>query len=102
MKKERPVYATIGDPNKKKIWECKIGEVEAKYLEPGSDSPMRRAIEKAYKELTGQEPEFIFSGWGGELTPGERRALKNENRYPCSCPSTRFTNGVCDQCGGSE
>lgn len=55
-----------------KIWECKIGEADA--LPEGADAPMRRAVERAYQELTGRDPLFIFSGWGAELTPGERSA----------------------------
>ena len=55
-----------------KIWECKIGEVDAAGLPSGADFPMRRAIEKAYAEVTGQDPDFIFSGWGAELTETQR------------------------------
>ena len=33
---------------------------------------MRQAITKAYRELTGEDPEFIFSGWAGELDEIER------------------------------
>lgn len=62
------------------IWYCKIGESAATDLPPGSDSPMRRAIERAYIELTGQEPEFIFSGWGQELDESERAVV--EDRLP--------------------
>lgn len=58
-----------------KIWECKIGEVDAGWVAPGSDLPMRRAIERAYYEITGQEPSFIFSGWGAELTEVERKVV---------------------------
>lgn len=53
------------------IWECKIGAFGGS-LEMGSDSPMRKAVRKAYKELTGEEPNFVFSGWGAELTPEEQ------------------------------
>ncbi len=55
------------------IWTCKIGEnVDA--LPPGADSPMRAAVARAYREITGRDPDFIFSGWGGALTEGERAA----------------------------
>jgi hypothetical protein len=57
---------------KTKIWTCKIGEVDAENLPHDADWPMRRAIYEAYKKITGKDPEFIFSGWGGELTPEER------------------------------
>lgn len=62
----------------KKIWTCKIGEIFHKELPKASDTPMRTAIRKAYLELTGSEPDFIFSGWGGELTEGEREV---QNKY---------------------
>jgi len=63
-----------------KIWECKIGEVDESALPRPADIPMRQAVEEAYRKLTGQEPDFIFSGWGAELTEGERAA--HENRMP--------------------
>jgi hypothetical protein len=56
------------------IWSCTIGEVDS-VLE-GADSPMREAVRKAYVELTGQEPKFIFSGWGAELTEVEREVVE--------------------------
>ena len=59
---------------KKKIWTCKIGEIDAGRLPEGADWPMRDAIRRAYVELTGREPEFVFSGWGGNLTAAERKA----------------------------
>lgn len=56
-----------------KIWECKIGEVADRLLPPGADFPMREAIEKVYAQVTGSEPDFLFSGWGwsgsGALLP---------------------------------
>lgn len=61
--------------NEKRIWFCKIGEVDREKLPQASDSPMRDAITKAYIELTGEEPNFVFSGWGGELTIGERAVV---------------------------
>jgi hypothetical protein len=63
-----------------KTWSCKIGEVDADRLPRGADYPMRRAIEAAYREITGQEPDFLFSGWGAELTEPERAVV--ENRLP--------------------
>ena len=58
-----------------KIWECKIGETDSKNIPSGGDQPMRQAVRKAYKELTGEDPVFIFSGWGAELTDIERDAV---------------------------
>lgn len=60
-----------------KIWTCKIGEVPDPLLPHGSDWPMRVAIRNAYLLLTGREPNFIFSGWGGELTESERAVVED-------------------------
>jgi hypothetical protein len=58
-----------------KIWTCKVGEVSSDLLPKGADLPMRKAVARAYLEITGQEPDFIFSGWGGELTENERAVV---------------------------
>jgi|GEM_PF-5455912 len=52
------------------IWDCKIGikAGTSVVLPAGSDFPMRVAVEKAFKEITGLDADFCFSGWGGELT----------------------------------
>ena len=63
---------------KLKIWTCKIGEVEGVLVPPGADFPMREAVSRAYREITGEEPEFIFSGWGGELTAVEREVMERQ------------------------
>lgn len=63
-----------------KIWSCKIGEVGAEKLPLGADGPMREAVGRAYREITGEDPRFIFSGWGAELTEGERAVV--EDRLP--------------------
>lgn len=39
---------------------------------------MRQAIRKAYIEVTGHEPIFIFSGWGAELSESERAVVMDE------------------------
>lgn len=64
-----------------KIWSCKIGEVDESKIPRGGDMPMRIAVEKAYLELTGEEPKFLFSGWGGELTEGERAVINDEEPH---------------------
>lgn len=58
-----------------KIWDCKIGEVDESKVPGGGDAPMRKAVRRAYIELTGEEPKFIFSGWGAELTTIERNEV---------------------------
>jgi hypothetical protein len=59
---------------KQKIWTCKIGE--AGDLPEGSDRPMREAVTEAYRKLTGKEPNFCFSGWGGQLSKIEREVAE--------------------------
>ena len=63
-----------------KIWQCKIGEIEELPNMNGPDYPMRRAVAQVYRELTGQEPKFIFSDWGAELSEPERAVV--EGRLP--------------------
>lgn len=58
---------------KLKVWECQVGGFIPD-LPPGSDGPMRQAISNAYFNLTGQYPEFLFSGWGRTLTDIQRKA----------------------------
>jgi len=60
-----------------KIWECKIGTREDIELPRGSDWPMRRAVEQSFKDLTGLEAEFCFSGWGASLTEGELAVVED-------------------------
>jgi hypothetical protein len=65
---------------KEKIWTCKIGGVDDAVLAQGADLPMRQAVQQAFYELTGQWPEFTFSGWGGSLTKGEREVVDNDRK----------------------
>ena len=64
------------------IWSCKIGCMGIINLPSGADWPMRLAVSKAYYDITGKYPDFIFSGWSGVLTSSEEEFLKlhNENR----------------------
>lgn len=59
-----------------KIWDCTIGEVED--VPDGADAPMRRAVREAYVKLTGKEPVFLFSGWGGQLTDVQREVVNEQ------------------------
>lgn len=72
----------------KNCWTCKIGEAEWSLLPPGADAPMRDAIAAAYLKLTGHEPDFIFSGWGGKLTESER-AVHNATKSAGGQPEPR-------------
>lgn len=62
-----------------KIWKCKIGG-KVGDMPAGADGPMRRAVQTAFKTLTGVEASFTFSGWGATLTEDERAV--HENREP--------------------
>ena len=63
------------------VWTCKIGGPTSG-LPSAADGPMRNAIARAYKEVTGVAPQFVFSGWGGSLDECERAVV--ENRDPVS------------------
>lgn len=69
--------------SKTKIWSCKIGETDV--LPQGADHLMRNAVASAYYELTHKKPEFIFSGWGAELTEPERAVVENRLPDPDKC-----------------
>lgn len=47
-----------------KIWTCKIGECDDADLPSAADGPMREAVGRAYREITGRVPTFLFSGCG--------------------------------------
>lgn len=49
-----------------KMWTCKIGRIDNPRIPDGADTPMREAIARAFKEITGKEANFIFSGWGND------------------------------------
>lgn len=59
----------------KDVWSCKIGFANGPALPMGSDFPMRRAVADAFERLTGKQPDFIFSGWGAELTEGQQQIV---------------------------
>ena len=61
------------------IWTCKIGGPAIQF-QSGADAPMRQAAQAAFKQVTGNDEAFCFSGWGGELTEPERAVV--ENRLP--------------------
>jgi len=65
-----------GNVMAEKIWGCKIGEIASSRLPDGSDLPLRQAVQRAYRELTGEDEEFCFSGWGEELDAIERDVVE--------------------------
>lgn len=52
----------------KAIWSCTIciEDYDGK-LPVGSDFPMRKAVKEAFFKLTGQEEDYIASGWVDKL-----------------------------------
>lgn len=54
--------------NRDRQWTCKIGYMATEALPEGADNPLRRAVEAAYEQHFGKEPDFCESGWG-EPTP---------------------------------
>lgn len=63
-------------PAGERVWTCKIGG-PVSFLPPGADLPMRNAVEKAYRELVGEDHQFNFSGWGACLDDGERAVVED-------------------------
>ncbi len=61
-------------------WSCRVGELPRDWLPKGSDEAMRRAVARAYEKLTGQPPDFLFTGWGARLSEAERAV--HEDRLP--------------------
>ena len=68
------------------VWQCRIGGNA--HLPSGSDGPMREAVSRAFREVTGQEPRAAFTGWGERWTPAERHCLA-PGRYPAPDATTR-------------
>lgn len=61
------------------VWACKIGVADLLALpEGGADAPLRSAVEQAFRELTGRDADFHFSGWGASLTEDEREAVAEQ------------------------
>lgn len=64
------------------VWGCKVGIKPGTpvTLPGGADTPMRDAVETAFKAVTGLDAEFCFSGWGEELTPEELAVVEEDYR----------------------
>lgn len=75
------------------VWSCKIGWAPGASLPHGADAPMREAVARAFKELTGMDAEVIFSGWGDELTEDELIVL---GYSPSGIDEFDGTNGAND------
>ena len=58
-----------------KVWDCKIGFATAQELPNGADTPLRVAVEEAFKKVLGRECDFCFSNQGGKLNEEEANAV---------------------------
>ncbi len=63
------------------VWKCKVGLLGEVDLPDGPDLPMREAVQRAFKELTGVDAQFVFSGWGGELSDMERSIVLGDTKH---------------------
>lgn len=50
------------------FWTCEIGPADREALPEGCDLPMRQAVRAAFRELTGDDPERLSSGWGRNVS----------------------------------
>lgn len=73
--------------SKRSAWACKIGIPEGVSVPMGGDSPMREAVAKAFKLLTGEDATAIFSGWGASFTREEMAVIRNEEFEPFYAPA---------------
>ncbi len=60
-----------------KIWQCKIGEIELSKIPEIRNSPMRQAVDRAYQQLTGESPKFLFSDWKGQLSANQWQIVED-------------------------
>ena len=57
---------------RKCYWVGIIGETEHGKLPYCADSPMRQAVQKAFKKVTGHDEEVFSSGWSADKKAVER------------------------------
>jgi hypothetical protein len=84
-----------------RVWSCKIG-CKVGELPPGCDGPLREAVRDAFVRLTGMEPQFNFTGWGGKLDTFEREVVDevHPNRQAALRSNLRATASVSVSGGG--
>jgi hypothetical protein len=73
--------------NRRTAWECKIGSINGVTVPPCADAPMRAAVQDAFRNVTGEEAQVTFSGWGAEFTPQEIAVIKNDGSWPAEVPT---------------
>lgn len=62
---------------KRSVWDCRIGPFIGK-LPSNADIAMRKAVKRAYKEITGEDAPNFFSGWGGDFSPLEHEIIRED------------------------
>lgn len=66
---------------KQEFWTCVIGPADRNQLPFGSDGPMKRAVQSAFYDLTGENPEVCSSGWGNDSKTAAEASLKESFVY---------------------
>jgi hypothetical protein len=66
----------------KPVWQCTIGVLGDHPLPKGADEPMRLAIQRVFREVTGRESEFIFSGWNAVISPVQLAVIEDRDPEP--------------------
>lgn len=84
-----------------RIWGCKVGG-QAGDDPRVADMPMRQAVTEVYKRITGAAPEFVFSGWGAELTEFERAVAEDREPEPPQMLSTETVDEMYSRLPKSE
>lgn len=70
----------MSEATEKATWSCRIGTADRRGLPDGADAPLRKAVERAYFELTGREADFCSSGWGDDDGLRDNPHLSAEQR----------------------
>lgn len=45
-------------------WWCRVGPIDRSKVPWGGDLPMRQSVASAFRELVGEYPVVVSSGWG--------------------------------------
>ncbi len=60
-----------------RFWDCTIGPVADSELGGGFDTPMRDAVQQAFKTLFGRDDRVCFSGWAADLSEDMRAVMED-------------------------
>lgn len=83
-----------------RVWSAKVGY--AGELPAHADLPMRNAVGDAFRSLTGDWPEFVFSGWAAELTEVELAIVENREVDPSYYANERIRKAAPDLLAACE